>query len=191
MPWGWIFAQIIKDERSTKVAKWWSYIDVWPFYGEVCFPMHLYGHHIFVWENVENFKRLLWSFWASIAQILCGAFLGWGNEKLLKWSRSIDQDGQYIVKTFKNPLLQNQISPRSLSLHKSSGTGDLPKLLKWWSYVDISPFYGKVKFAFLTFVWALYIYMEKCWKFIFWTSPLQSSWIETWWWALGHLWDTK
>ena len=34
----------------------------------------------------------------------------------------------YMVKTFKNLLLQNQISPGALSLHKSLGTGDLPKL---------------------------------------------------------------
>ena len=32
----------------------------------------------------------------------------------------------YMVKTFKNLLLQNQISPG----HKLWGTGDLPKLLK-------------------------------------------------------------
>ena len=50
----------------------------------------------------------------------------------------------------KNLLLQNQISPGALSLHKSSGT-DLPKLLKWWSYVDASH----------AFIWALYIYTGK------------------------------
>ena len=36
-----------------------------------------------------------------------------------------------------------------------------PKLLKWWSYVDVWPFYGKVRFASHAFVWALYIYMGK------------------------------
>ena len=46
-------------------------------------------------------------------------------------------------KIFKNLLLQNQISPGALSLHKSSGTGDLPKLPKWWSYVEIWSFYSK------------------------------------------------
>ena len=67
----------------------------------------------------------------------------------------------YMLKTFKNHLLQKQISPGALSLQKSSETGDLPKLLKWWSYVDVWPFYGKVKFASPAFVWALYIYMGK------------------------------
>ena len=78
-----------------KLLKWWSYIDVWPFYGEVKFaslcicvgPIHLYG------KNVENFKwLLLWILWASVAQISCGASLGQGNERLLKWLWSIDQD---------------------------------------------------------------------------------------------------
>ena len=35
------------------------------------------------------------------------------------------------------------------SLHKSSGTGGLPKLLKKWSYIDILLIYGEVSFAFL------------------------------------------
>ena len=67
----------------------------------------------------------------------------------------------YMVKIFKNLLFQNQISPVALSLHKSSGIEDLLKLLKWWSYVDIWPFYSKVKFASHAVVWALYIYMGK------------------------------
>ena len=46
--------------------------------------------------SVNIFKRLLlWSRWASFAQISYGASLEWGNEKLLKWSRSIDQDGRH------------------------------------------------------------------------------------------------
>ena len=45
--------------------------------------------------SVNIFKRLLWSPWANFAQISYGASLGWENEKLLKWSRSIDQDGRH------------------------------------------------------------------------------------------------
>ena len=46
--------------------------------------------------SVNIFKRLLlWSRWANFAQISYGASLGWGNEKLLKWSRSVDQDGRH------------------------------------------------------------------------------------------------
>ena len=52
--------------------------------------MHLYG------KNIQNFKQLLlWSLWANFAQISYGASLGWENEKLLKWSRSVDQDGRH------------------------------------------------------------------------------------------------
>ena len=46
--------------------------------------------------SVNIFKRLLlWSRWANFAQISYGASLAWGNEKLLKWSRSVDQDGRH------------------------------------------------------------------------------------------------
>ena len=72
----------------------------------------------------------------------------------------------YMVRPFKNLLLQNWGCLGAKSVHKSSGTGDLPKLLKRLSYVDIWPFYGKVKFASpricmspITFIW------ENCWEF--------------------------
>ena len=55
----------------------------------------------------------------------------------------------YMVKTFKNLLLQNRECLGAEPLHESSGTGGLPKLLKELSYVDVWPFYGKVKFASL------------------------------------------
>ena len=148
-----------------------SYVDIWPFYGGVKFAslcicmslIHLNG------KIVENFKFLfLWSNWAKFAQISYWAFLSQGNERLLKWSRSIDQDGNHahnMVRPFKN-LLQNWGCLGAKSVHKSSGTGDLLKLLKRLSYVDIWPFYGKVKFASLcicmspiTFIW------ENCWEF--------------------------
>ena len=53
-----------------------------------------------------------------------------------------------MVKTFKNLLLQNRECLGAEPLQESSGMGDLPKLLKELSYVDVS-FYGKVKFASL------------------------------------------
>ena len=43
----------------------------------------------------------------------------------------------YMVKTFKNLLLQNRECLRAESLHKSSGRRGLPKLPKELSYVDI------------------------------------------------------
>ena len=45
---------------------------------------------------VENFKGLLlWSHWAKFARISYWAFLGWGNERLLKWSQFINQDSRH------------------------------------------------------------------------------------------------
>ena len=55
----------------------------------------------------------------------------------------------YIVKTFKNPLLPNRECLGAEFLQESLETGGLPKLLKELSYVDVWPFYGKVKFASL------------------------------------------
>ena len=46
--------------------------------------------------SVNIFKRLLlWSRWANFAQISYEASLGWGNEKLLKWSRYVDRNGRH------------------------------------------------------------------------------------------------
>ena len=55
----------------------------------------------------------------------------------------------YMVKTFKNLLLQNRECLAAEPLQESWGMGGLPKLLKELSYVDVWPFYGKVKFASL------------------------------------------
>ena len=70
----------------------------------------------------------------------------------------------YMVKTLKNLLLQNRGCFRAESLHKSSGTGGLPKLLKWWSYIDVC--FTLHLYGHHTFVW------EKCWEFQT-TSPLK------------------
>ena len=43
----------------------------------------------------------------------------------------------YMVKPFKNLLLQNRGCLVAESVHKSLGTGDLPKLVKRLLYVDI------------------------------------------------------
>ena len=58
--------------------------------------------HLFVCLSVNIFKRLfLWSRWASFAQISYGAALGWGNERLLKWTRFVDQDGRHAHICYK------------------------------------------------------------------------------------------
>ena len=148
-------------------------------------PIHLYG------KNVENFKRLLlWNLWANVGSNFMWSLLRLGERKIAKmvavhWPRWLPCP--YMVKTLKNLLLQNQISPGALSLHKSSGTGDLPKLLKWWSYVDIWPLYVKVKFASYAFVWAPYIYVGKMLRIHI--LDISSIIHLNRWWALGCLWD--
>ena len=154
MPWGWIFAQILGDERSTKVAKMIFVHWCLTFLrrGQVCFPTHLYGHHTFVWENCWEFQTT--SPLKPLGQF-CSNFI-WsllrlGERKIAKMV-AVHWPGwlscPYMVKTFKNLLLQNQGCLGAESLHKSSGMGGLTKLLKWLSYIDVWPFYGEVKFAF-------------------------------------------
>ena len=111
------------------------------FYGEVKFA----SLWICMGKNVENFKWLL--LWSNIVQISFRASLGLGNERLLKWLRAMTKMAAipiYGKKKPRNLLLQNWGCLVAESLHKSSGTGSLPKLLKWWLYIDIWPFYGEV-----------------------------------------------
>ena len=103
-------------------------------------------------KNVENFK---WPHLEPLGQC-CSNFiwsLPWAGEwkvaKMVVVHWPIWPPCPYMVKTFKNLLLQNRGCLVAESLHKSLRTWCLPNLLKWWSYIDIWPFYGKVKFASL------------------------------------------
>ena len=156
---GCLGAESLHESSGTrgqpKLLKELSYVDVWPFYGKVKFAslcicmssIHLNG------KIVKSFKRLLlWSLWANFVQISYGATLGWGERKIAKivmvrWPRW--PPCPYMVKTFKNLLLHNRGCLGAESLHESSGTRGQPKVLKELSYVDVWPFYGKVKFASL------------------------------------------
>ena len=114
MPWGWIFAHIIVDERSTKVAKiivvHWRLTFLWR--GQVCFPMHLYGHHTFVWEKCWEFQMT--SPLKPLGQCCSNfmwSFLRLGEWKIAKmvavhWPRW--PPCLYMVKTFNNLLFQNR-----------------------------------------------------------------------------------
>ena len=113
--------------------------------------MHLYG------KNVQNFKQLLlWSLWANFCSNFIWSLFRVGERKIAKmvavrWPSWPPRP--YMVKTFKNLLLQNRECLGAEPLQESSGTGGLPTLLKELSYVDVWPFYGKVKFASCAFVW--------------------------------------
>ena len=77
--------------------------------------------------------------------------LGAGEWKIpqmgvVHWSKCLPCPYTCMVKTFKNSSPEPN-KPGPYSYHKLWGVGDLLKLLKWWSYVDVRHFYGKVKFA--------------------------------------------
>ena len=109
--------------------------------------------YAFVWEKCSEFQTT--SPLEPLGQF-CSNFI-WsllrvGERKIAKmvavrWPRW--PPCPYIVKTFKNLLLQNRECLGAAPLQESSGTGGLPTLLNKLSYVDIWPFYRKVKFASL------------------------------------------
>ena len=57
----------------------------------------------------------------------------------------------YMVKTFKNLLLQNRKSYDLETWYAALGTQALQSFYKWWPWVDLDLFYGKVKFGKLGF----------------------------------------
>ena len=59
----------------------------------------------------------------------------------------------YMVKTFKNLLLQNRECLGAEPLQESSGTGGLPKLLKELSYVTFDLFTARSSLLPYAFVW--------------------------------------
>ena len=56
-----------------------------------------------------------------------------------------------MVKTFKNLLLQNQKSYDLETWHVAFGTQAQQSLHKWWPWVDLDLFYGKVNLGHLYF----------------------------------------
>ena len=119
--------------------------------------IHLYG------KTVENFKRLLlWSLLVNVAQISCGGALGWlRDRKIAKmvavcWPRW--PPCPYMVKTFKNLLLQNQECLRAELLHKSSRIRGLP-VAKIIIVHDL--FTARSSLLPYAFLWAPYICMGK------------------------------
>ena len=54
-------------------------------------------------------------------------------------------------KNLKKLLLRNQKADDLESWYATSGARVLPSLFKWWPWVDLDLFYGKVKFGPLCF----------------------------------------
>ena len=51
-----------------------------------------------------------------------------------------------MVKTLKNILLRNQKAADLKTGYAASGAWVLSSLFKWWPWVDLDLFYGKVEF---------------------------------------------
>ena len=66
-----------------------------------------------------------------------------------------------MVKTFKNLLFQNRGYLRAESLHKSSRTGGLPKLLNYGLTLTFDLFAMRSSLLLYAFVWAPYILYGK------------------------------
>ena len=118
-----------------KLLKWLAYIDVWHFYGEVKFAslcicmgtIHLYGKNV-EFQTTSPLKLL-----SQFCSNFKWSLLRLGERNIAKmvavrWPRW--PPCPYMLKTFKNLLLQNQGCIGAVSLHKSSGTRGLSKLLK-------------------------------------------------------------
>ena len=54
-----------------------------------------------------------------------------------------------MVKTFKNLLLRNQLTDDLETWYVALSLRVLPKLLKLCPWVDLDPFYAKVKFGYI------------------------------------------
>ena len=52
-----------------------------------------------------------------------------------------------MLKNLKNLLLQNQKADDLETWYAASRAWVLPNLFKWWPWVDLDLFYGKVKFG--------------------------------------------
>ena len=105
---------------------------------------------------VQKFKlNFLRNYWAILNQMLYESFQVQGNENLLTWCWSHDQDGPpgpYMVKkNFKNLLLRNRRADFHETWYVAFVTPAHYSLFKWWPSSDLDLFNGKVKFGNLGF----------------------------------------
>ena len=127
-------------------AHWWAYSIDRPL-SSVC--MCVCVLHVNIFKHL-----LLWNHWADWSQISYGASLGLGNESLFKkvqvtWPRW--PPCLYMVKTLKNLILRNQKADDLETCYAALAARVLPILFKWWLWVDLDLFYGKVKLGPLCF----------------------------------------
>ena len=105
---------------------------------------------IYIWKLKLVFLR---NYWAIFNQILYVSFQVQGNENQWTWCWSHDQDGGQAhiwLKPFKN-LLRNWWTDFCQTWYVALGTPAHHCLFKWWPWIDLDLFYGKVKFGNLSF----------------------------------------
>ena len=165
MPLGWIFAQIVGDGRFTKVDKikvvHWHLTLLWG--GQVCFPMHLYGLHTFVWEKCWEFRmtspqKPLGQFCSNFIWSLHGA----GEWKIAKmvtihWQRW--PQCPYMIKTFKH-LLQKRM-PSGWNFAQKIGVRSSTKIAKMSRTLTFDLLTARSSLLPYAFVLTPYICMEK------------------------------
>ena len=140
MLYGWIFAYIFGTRRATKIAKKNGRTLTFDLFTvrSILLP------YAFVWEKCSEFQTT--SPLEPLGQF-CSKFM-WsllrirerkiGKMVAVSWPRWLPCP--YMVKTFKNLLLQNRECLGAEPLQESSGTWGLPTLLKDLLYVDVWPF---------------------------------------------------
>ena len=101
----------------------------------------------YIWNLKLAFLR---NHWAIQSQILYVSFQVQGNENLLTWWWSHDQNGCHAhiwKKPFKNRPLWNPLTDFHRTWYVALVTPAHHNLLKWCPWVDLDLFYGKVKFG--------------------------------------------
>ena len=110
--------------------------------------------HLGLWRpgSVDIYKHLFpWIHWANLTQISYGDSFGLGNKILHNCSWSHDQDGHHAYIRWKHFKIFFSGTKRTMALavgtwYVALGMWTLPNLHKWWFWVDLDLFYGKVKF---------------------------------------------
>ena len=127
-----------------------------------------------------RFKHLLRNHWADWSQISYGVSMGWRNESLFKQSWSHDKMAAMPIHVYgKNLKKSSSPEPKGRcpwNLYAALGARVLSSLFKWWPWVDLDLFYGKVKFGTLCFcmakssdpVWPGHVTNGKCQNMLSW-----------------------
>ena len=146
MPCSWIFADIIGDGKSTKIAK--VMVVHWhlTFFrrGQVCFPMHAYGKNVEL--QMTSPLEPLYQCCSNFIWSLPGAG-EWKIAKLVAvhWPRW--QPCPYMVKTFKKFTSPEPRMPCGWNFAQIIRDGRSTKVAKMMVVHWHLTFYGEVKFA--------------------------------------------